>query len=179
MSEITNDKLYCYRHPDRETLLRCNRCEKPICTSCAILTPIGYRCVECVRSQQKIFETAQWFDYPLSMGIAGLLSFFGSYFTGMLGFFTLFLAPVIGMIIAEIVRKVIKKRRSRTLFRWVTAAAVVGSLPFLLIYLINIGFSFGAGGGGSFLGLLPLAWRGVYTFLVASTLYYRLSGIRV
>jgi hypothetical protein len=83
------------------------------------------------------------------------------------------------MIIAEIVRKVIKKRRSRKLFWWVTAAAVFGSLPLLLVYLLNIGFSFGSGGGFSFLGLLPLVWRGVYTFLVASTLYYRLSGIRV
>ena len=23
---------YCYNHPDRETMLRCNRCERPICT---------------------------------------------------------------------------------------------------------------------------------------------------
>jgi len=48
--------MYCYVHPDRETLLRCNRCERPICQSCAVLTPTGYRCKECVRGQQKIFE---------------------------------------------------------------------------------------------------------------------------
>jgi hypothetical protein len=34
---------------------------------------------------------------------------------------------------------------------------------------------------GSLLGLLgfDLIWRGVYTSIVASTVYYRLSGIRI
>ncbi|MGW3865208.1 rhomboid family intramembrane serine protease, partial [Streptomyces sp. NPDC005047] len=26
----------CYRHPDRETGIRCTRCERPICTDCMI-----------------------------------------------------------------------------------------------------------------------------------------------
>ena len=29
---------YCYRHPNRATILRCSRCERPICTECAIRT---------------------------------------------------------------------------------------------------------------------------------------------
>ena len=52
--------LYCYVHPDRETGLRCNRCERPICADCAVLTPTGYRCKECVREQKKVFDTAEW-----------------------------------------------------------------------------------------------------------------------
>jgi membrane associated rhomboid family serine protease len=39
---------YCYRHPQVETSLRCNRCNKPICLKCAQRTPVGFRCVECV-----------------------------------------------------------------------------------------------------------------------------------
>ena len=31
----------CYNHPTRATLLRCNNCERPICSSCAIRTPTG------------------------------------------------------------------------------------------------------------------------------------------
>lgn len=39
---------FCYRHPDVETGLRCNRCNKPICPKCAERTPVGFRCSECI-----------------------------------------------------------------------------------------------------------------------------------
>ena len=38
----------CYRHPGRETYLRCVRCERPICTDCLREAPVGYQCPECV-----------------------------------------------------------------------------------------------------------------------------------
>lgn len=38
---------HCYRHPDRETLLSCSVCERPICTSCMHPAPVGIRCPEC------------------------------------------------------------------------------------------------------------------------------------
>lgn len=39
----------CYRHPDRETYLRCSRCDRPICPDCMRSAPVGQQCVECVR----------------------------------------------------------------------------------------------------------------------------------
>ena len=147
-------------------MLRCNRCEKPICTSCAVQTPTGYRCRDCVRSQQKVFDTAVGTDYIFGILIAGILSFIGSYIVTFIGFFTILLAPVIGTIIAEAVRRAVKKRRSRQLFLYTTAAAVVGSLPVLLLMLLRP-------------NLFSLLWQGLYTFLMASTLYYRLSGIQI
>ena len=39
----------CYRHPDRETGVRCQRCERPICPACLVPAPVGVQCVECVR----------------------------------------------------------------------------------------------------------------------------------
>ena len=39
--------LYCANHPTVPTVLRCARCEKPICARCRISTPVGYRCVQC------------------------------------------------------------------------------------------------------------------------------------
>ncbi len=170
--------LYCANHPTVETTLRCSRCNKPICAKCAVLTPTGYKCKECVKGQQKIFETAEWYDVPLAFVVAGILSFVGS-FSAALGFFVILLAPIAGGIIGEIVRAVVHRRRSKNLFLAATLGALLGSLPPLLfrggltlLYMLASGS--GIAGLG---GLLTIIWYGVYTVVVTSTVYYRLSGI--
>lgn len=179
MTEET-EKQYCYRHPDRETLLRCNRCDRPICTACAVRTPTGYRCRECVRVQQKTYETAEVTDYVAAALIAGVLAFLGSLVAGRLGFFTLLAAPFVGMIIAEAVRFMVKKRRSRLLFQITTAAAVVGSLASLLPALLGLLVLLLSGEPQAILSIIwSVIWPGIYTFLVGSTVYYRLSGIQI
>lgn len=40
----------CFRHPDRPTYVRCNRCERYICGDCMRSAAVGHQCVECVRA---------------------------------------------------------------------------------------------------------------------------------
>jgi membrane associated rhomboid family serine protease len=37
---------HCYRHPDRETLVSCSECERPICEECMHYAPVGIKCPE-------------------------------------------------------------------------------------------------------------------------------------
>ena len=181
MSEATQTTLYCANHPDRPTNLRCNRCNKTICAECAVLTPTGYRCRECVRGQQKTFETAQWVDYPVSFILSLTLSFAGSYVASLLGFFTIFIAPVAGVATAEVVRWAVRRRRSRRLYQISAAGAILGSLPIILMRGIGLLAVFAATGSVSsgLFGLLPLAYGVLYAFLMVSTFYYRLAGIQI
>jgi hypothetical protein len=159
-------EMFCVNHPNTPTTLRCNRCEKPICPRCAVLTPTGYRCKECVRGQQKVFETAVNTDYIVIFLVVGGMSLLGSLIAYRLSFFTIFLAPVYGGIIAEAARAATRKRRSKNLFLVAAVAAVLGGLPMLLILLTS-------------LSLFAIIWEAVYLVLMTSALYYRLSGIRI
>ncbi len=179
---MTEATLYCANHPNRETTLRCNRCEKPICPQCAVQTPVGYRCKECVSGQQKVFDNSVTVDYPIAVlvscvgvGVAvGVLDF--------LGFWGLFVSPIVGGGIAEIVRWAVRRRRSRRL----PLVAILGGAGGALIYLAIKVFPYasyvifagnpGLTGLGSV--LLDFAWPIGYAIVILSTMYYRMRGIR-
>jgi len=179
-----SETLYCYVHPNRPTTLRCNRCERPICAECAVRTPTGYRCRECVRLQQKKFDTALWYDYVVAFivaavgsGIAsGLILLVSGIFFGLL---VLFLAPGAGAVIGNLVLRFIKNRRSRTLFLTAAVGMVAGALPALLLVSLPALLAVLAGGLAGAGGLLPAIWEVVYLFLAVPAAYTQISGLRI
>jgi hypothetical protein len=169
MSESHN-QLVCYIHPKRETQLRCNRCEKPICIKCCTHTPTGYRCSECIRSQQKIFVTTIWYDQIIASGISGVLAYLGSLFA-FPGFFSILVAIGTGFAVVLVVRKAVQNRRSPLLkFVMSGTALVVSLIPVgfmiyqqlqLYEYVINF---------------YSILWRLVYAVLVSGSIFYRLKN---
>src|SRR5262245_29812073 len=173
MTESTTGALYCYNHPTRETSLRCNNCNRPICAACAVRTPTGYRCKECVRDRQRTFNTSEWYDFIVGFLVAAVLSGIAAFLVtlvGGIGFFGLLLlgagVPMAGAVITEAVRTVTRKRRSRPLFITVAVAVVVGALPVLLVQLLS----------GNIFAIL---FQVIYLVIVVPTVYTRLSGIQL
>ena len=171
MTESTT--LYCYVHPDRETSLRCNNCDRPICASCAVRTPTGYRCKECVRERQKTFDTSEWYDYILGFIVAGALSAVATFLVsliGGIGFFGWIIifagAPTAAVIIAEGVRLVTRRRRSRSLFITIAAGVVLGALPVILYQALT-------------LNLFGILFQVIYLVIAVPLIYTRLSGIQL
>lgn len=178
---MTDRVLVCANHPNRETTLRCNRCNKPICSACAIRTPVGYRCPECVRGQQKIFDTAGNRDYIIAAVVSAVGMGIGLGLLRFLGFFGLLLAPVLGGGVAEIVRWGVSRRRSRRLPLLAVIGGALGAVPHVIFPLAGILFALAGGLSPQLVGgaALALLWPAIHTALALSSLYYRLKGIRL
>ncbi|MFB2557131.1 rhomboid family intramembrane serine protease [Herbiconiux liangxiaofengii] len=43
---------YCYRHPDRQSFVLCQRCGRTICPDCQVQAAVGVHCVECARQDR-------------------------------------------------------------------------------------------------------------------------------
>ena len=121
MEEATANALdsplnYCARHPERDTELRCNRCERYMCIQCAVRTPVGYTCRECVRGHENKFYAGTQLDYAIvaaaSLVGGGVIAFIAALIGGffLLGFI---IAPAVGGSVAQLALQITGRRRGR------------------------------------------------------------------
>lgn len=178
--EIHEEYQVCYKHNDRKTLLRCNKCGRPICSECAVQTPTGYRCKDCIKSQQQVFNTAETKDYIIGALIAFVLAFVGSYVEQMIPFFSFLSAIIVGggvgKLICTAVRSAVNKRRSQTLNVVVlTAAGIGGLVPRLTGIRIIIEYYIGAGMVLS--GLSQIIMSLLYVVVLCLTIRFDMEGM--
>ncbi|NLA80629.1 MAG: hypothetical protein GX853_07800 [Chloroflexi bacterium] len=160
---------------DEDPVLRCNRCGKPIDAQHAILTPIGYRCKECVRGQQKVFDTSKALDPVIAFFIAALVAFAGSWLVAPLGFIIILVASGLGLLIYNLTRLALKRRRGTKIDLAILFGALIGASPLLLRLVLQMVNAKSINVGG---GVGKLIWYIVYVALVASSAYAQSRGAR-
>lgn len=139
--------LFCANHPTVETLLRCNKCGKPICLKCAVQTPVGYRCRECVRQQQDVYFNAAEWDNLIALGVGFLVTLvatpLASAILGRMGFFGIFIGLFIGAsaggLLAQIIRRAVGRRRGRYLPFFALAGILLGVLLGSFVSFLFVG----------------------------------------
>ncbi len=130
------ETFYCTVHPDRETLLRCNRCGRPMCTDCAVQHPVGLRCRECVNQTKAPayqVDTPTFIRALLAATVVGtmvafLVLLFGGVVGGIFMFFLWFaVGGAIGRGIAEAVSRLVPRKRGR-LIQTATGIGIVAGV---------------------------------------------------
>ena len=107
---------FCAVHPERDTELRCNRCDRYMCIDCAKRTPVGYTCRECVRGHENKFYQGTLIDYALVAAVSALGGALTVFVTSLAGGFLLIgliIAPAIGGGTAQIALQITGRRRGR------------------------------------------------------------------
>ncbi len=130
---------YCEVHPDRETALRCNKCNRLMCAQCAVPTPVGYRCHECVRRVEDKFYSGTTADYIVAGLICAGLSAIASGIISAIGFILLaiFIGFPAGGLISEVALRAIQRRRGRYSGNVGVASVLVGALVGVVVQVYS------------------------------------------
>jgi len=137
MTDITHEENhYCAVHPDRETELRCNKCERYMCAQCAVSTPVGYRCRQCVRQVEDKFFTGTNTDYIVIFSISLGLTIVGALVASLINFIilTFFIGIFWAGFIGEANLRMTNRRRGRNSGQVSATGAVIGGLLGAVLY---------------------------------------------
>jgi hypothetical protein len=133
--------LHCYRHPGRETGLRCVQCERPICGACAQITNVGQLCPECRKARRPANYQVSTANAAVG-GVAALIAAAVISLPFLLfarGFFVfliiLFVAPLVAELVIRVTDRLTRSKRGRSMQAAVGAGFALGVLPWLVVSL--------------------------------------------
>lgn len=132
---------HCSWHPDRETMLRCTRCNKPMCTKCAHQHPVGMRCRECFRELRSPLYKVSPLQYlgatAASAAASGLAAMALGYASAYFCILAFFLAYAAGNLVADAASWGAGRKRGRGMAIAAAAGMLLG--VGLVELLMNIG----------------------------------------
>jgi len=123
-----DDALYCYRHPDRQTYVRCGRCDQPICTKCAMQGPVGFRCKQCGTLANDPLTTIAPTRAVLGTAVAMAGGAVIGLITGGLGWFTILISFFAGGVTSEAVIRVTGYKRGPLILGIVFGGILLGAI---------------------------------------------------
>lgn len=117
----------CANHPKEMTLVRCGRCETPICVRCMVDSPVGKKCRDCARNRVHINESS-----PRQV----LLSFAAATVVALPAGLLMYTIPFLfisafayGWVVAQVALWAGQRRRSLAMQVATGIAALIGGLP--------------------------------------------------
>jgi hypothetical protein len=130
IAETSGDdqRLFCYRHPDRETWIRCGRCDRPICTRCAMQGPVGSRCKQCGKLAFDPLTSFTAGQLVLGISTALMGGVVGGFIAVRIGFFAILVSYFAGAIIADLVGRATGYKRGPIMAAIVFGGIVAGTL---------------------------------------------------
>jgi hypothetical protein len=126
--ESADGRMFCYRHPDRETWLRCGRCDQPICTKCSVQGPVGSRCRQCGLVKNDPLSSFTPRQLVIGTGAAFLAGAAAGFISGYLGYFSIIVGYFAGRLVADAVVRVIGYKRGPVMLAILFGGIIGGTL---------------------------------------------------
>ena len=163
--------LFCYRHPNRETWVRCGRCDQPICMACAMQGPVGMRCKSCGKPSRDPLTMMT----PQQLALGTLVAIGAGTVGGFIGiqmgfFFALCLGPFAGGFFCEAVQRVTGYKRGARMKAIVGGGILAGVLIAAGVYVQLYYGTYAAGAEG-------VGMEFLYTTVLTGALVYVVAAM--
>ena len=139
---LESEMHFCAVHSERDTELRCNRCDRYMCIDCAKRTPVGYTCRECVRGHENKFYQGTLIDYALVAAVCAIGGALTVFVTSLAGGFLLIgfiIAPAIGGAAAQFALQITGRRRGRQSGTISVGGLILGGLAAAVLLTGTVG----------------------------------------
>jgi hypothetical protein len=120
--------LFCYRHPERETWVRCGRCDQPICMKCAMQGPVGMRCKTCGKPRRDALSSMTPLQVMIALGVSAGAGLLVGYLSMQFGWFVLLLGFFAGRFTVDALDHTIGMKRGPRMFALVVVGLLAGSM---------------------------------------------------